>query len=419
MAMLRRGLPIAVATLVAAGLASAAGGELDPSFSGDGWVRTLELKSGSEFRLTRGAEDVAVQPDGKLVVVGGMIDGNSASYFGAVRYLPDGSLDLSFAGRGWTALDLGSFERAYAVAAQRDGKIVVGGETLCPRAMCFALVRFTPDGTLDRSFGEGGVVRTMFATCGCAVTDLALQPDGRIVAAGWRNRGGDAQDSVLFALARYLPSGELDPSFSRDGRVSIDFGYGRDIAAAVALQRDGRIVVAGRSGATEDEFVVARLRPDGRLDRTFSADGKAAIDFGRTWSDGANGLALGRGGRILVAGGSGKRYSAPRVAVAELRSNGSLSWKRLLRPGPHGGYAEDVVQLRDGSVVAGGRAFEDDRLDASDWLLVRLGAGGGVVRSDFGTGADWVAELALQPDGKLVAAGSIYASHGVARYRLP
>jgi uncharacterized delta-60 repeat protein len=273
-----------VALLVAAGIASAAGGELDPSFSGDGWLRTLEVRSPSTNYLPAGAEDVALQPDGKIVAVGEVQNGTSHWYFGVFRYLPDGSLDPSFARRGWTALDLGSFEFAHAVAVQRDGKIVVAGETDCPRAICFALVRFAPDGSVDRGFGANGVVRTMFEQCGCAAYDVAVQPDGKLVAAGRRFRYGDAQDDQLFAVARYLPDGRLDRTFSRDGRASVDFGFGDDIAYAIAVQRDGKILVAGGGTRsryrTESDFAFARFRPDGRLDRTFSGDGLATVHFG-------------------------------------------------------------------------------------------------------------------------------------------
>jgi uncharacterized delta-60 repeat protein len=407
--------------LAAAGIASAAGGELDPSFSGDGWLRTLEVRSPSTNYLPAGAEDVALQPDGRIVAVGEIQDGASHWYFGVFRYLPDGSLDPSFAGRGWTALDLGSFEFAHAVAVQRDGKIVVAGEADCPRAICFALVRFAPDGSVDRGFGANGVVRTMFEQCGCAGYDVAVQPDGKIVAAGRRFRYGDAQDDQLFGVARYLPDGRLDRTFSRDGRASVDFGFGDDIAYAIAVQLDGKILVAGGGTRnryrTESDFAFARLRPDGRLDRTFSGDGRATVHFGGLLADTAYGIALRRDGRIVAAGAAGKERSAPRIALAQLRPSGSLEWKRLTRPGPHGGYARAVV-LAGGSIVVGGRAFEDDRLDASDWALVRYGPGGGTTVSDFGTGSDWIGSLAVQPDGRLVAAGSIYESQALARYRL-
>ncbi len=422
-ARMRAAAAALVSAAVAAGLAGAAGGELDPSFSGDGWVRTLEVRTASNNYLPAGAEDVALQPDGKIVAVGEIQDGTSHWYFGVFRYLPDGNLDPSFAGKGWTALDLGSFEFAHAVAVQRDGKLVVAGEADCPRAICFALARFGPDGSVDRGFGTDGVVRTMFDQCGCKAYDVAVQPDGRIVAVGWRFRYGDAQDDDLFAVARYLPDGSLDRTFSRDGRASLDFGFGDDIAHAVAVQPDGKILVAGGGTRnryrTESDFAFARFRPDGRLDRTFSGNGLATVHFGGLLSDTAFGIALRRDGRIVAAGASGKKDSVPRIAVARLRPNGSLEWKRLTRPGVHGGYARAVVQLADGSIVVGGRVFTDDRLDASDWALVRYGAGGGTTVSDFGTGSDWIGGIAAQRDGRLVAAGSIYESQAIARYRLP
>src|SRR6266542_2803930 len=163
----------------------------------------------------------------------------------ALALAAGGELDPSFAGDGWAEVDLGEAEFAHAVAVQRNGRIVVAGETDCPLAVCFALVRFLPDGHLDWSFGANGVVRTMFARYGASrAYDVAVQPNGRIVAVGMRFRGGDAQDDELFAVARYLPDGRLDRSFSRDGLASVDFGFGDADAAAVALQPNGKILVA-------------------------------------------------------------------------------------------------------------------------------------------------------------------------------
>lgn len=436
----RRVLRSSAVAIVATGWAAvalAAGGELDQSFSGDGWVRTLEVRSATNNYLPRGGEDIALQPDGKILVTGEILDGTSHWYFGVFRYTADGSLDRTFAGGGWAEVDLGEAEFAHAVAVQRNGRIVVAGETDCPLAVCFALVRFLPDGHLDRSFGANGVVRTMFARYGASrAYDVAVQPNGKIVAVGMRFRGDDAQDDELFAVARYLPDGRLDRTFSRDGLASVDFGFGDADAAAVALQRNGKILVAGNGTRnmyrTGEDFAVARFRADGRLDRTFSGDGRATVDFGHRLSDGAQGLALRRDGRIVLAGSSGKRHAVPRIAVARLRGDGRLDrtfgsgGKRLTRPGPHGGYARAVAQQPDGRVVVAGRVFDDNRLDTSAWVLARYGRGGaldrsfghgGLVVSDFSTGADWVGGLAVQRDGRIVAAGSVGESQALARYR--
>jgi len=440
MTSVRRALHIAAASVAAAcwaGVALAGGGGLDPSFSGDGWVRTLAVRSPSDTYLPRGGEDVALQPDGKVLVTGTILDATSHWYFGVFRYTADGSLDRSFAGGGFAEVDLGNAEFAHAVVIQRNGRIVVAGEADCPFAVCFALVRFLPDGRLDRSFGTNGVVRTMFARYGAGrAYDVAVQPDGKIIAVGMRFLGNDAQNDEVFAIARYLPDGKLDRSFSRDGLASVDFGFGDADASAVAVQRGGKVLVAG-SGArnanrTEEDFAVARLRANGRLDRSFSGDGRVTVDFGHRLSDGVHGLASGRNGRIVLAGSSGKRGAVPRISVARLLANGRLDrsfgavGRRLTKPGRYGGYANAVVQQPDGRIVVAGRVFDDNRFDTSAWALARYGrrgaldrsfGHGGLVVSDFSTGADWVGALAVQRDRRIVAAGSVGESQAVARYR--
>jgi uncharacterized delta-60 repeat protein len=324
----------------------------------------------------------------------------------------------------------------HTVALQADGKILVGGQIECPGLqLCFGIVRYLPNGSLDGTFGASGVARATFpgSRCGCEIRDLAVQRDGRIVAVGWRFRGGDAQDDALLAIARFLPDGRLDPSFSRDGRLSFDFGYGDDFGSAVAVQPNGKIVVGGTAQyryRTEDDFLVVRLRQNGKLDRTFSRDGKLSVNFrGRRYDD-LSGLDLQPDGRVVAAGMSavGFRREDPRIAVVRLTASGRLDrrfGKRLLRPGPHGGYAQAILVARDRGILVGGLAYDDSKLDAAAWALVRFlpsgaldrGFGkGGIVMSDFGTGADWIGALAEQRDGKVVAAGEVYRDQAIARY---
>ena len=207
------------------------------TFSGDGWVRTYEIFGYSKQFFPKGAEDVAIQPDGKILAVSELQDGSSHWWYGIYRWLPNGDLDRSFGSGGFVATDLGIFPMPHTVALQADGKILVGGQIECPGLqLCFGIVRYNPNGSLDGTFGASGVARATFpgSRCGCEIHDLAVQRDGRIVAVGWRFRGGDAQDDMLLAVARFLPDGRLDPSFSRDGRLSFDFGYGDDFGSAVA-----------------------------------------------------------------------------------------------------------------------------------------------------------------------------------------
>lgn len=433
---MRRTWIVALAFLIAALPAAAASGDLDHAFSGDGWVRTYDVFGYSKPFFPKGAEDVAIQRDGKILAVSELQDGNSHWWFGVYRWLPNGDLDRSFGSGGWVANDLGIFPMPHSVALQADGRILVGGQIECPGLqLCFGIVRYNPNGSLDGSFGASGVARAPFpgSRCGCELHDLAVQPNGRIVAVGWRFRGGDAQDDMLLAVARFLPDGRLDSSFSGDGRFSRDFGYGDDLGAAVAVQPDGRIVVGGVASyryRTEADFAVLRLRPNGRLDRTFSRDGVKTVNFRGPRYDDLYGLDLQRDGHIVASGASavGFRREGPRIAVLRLNRNGTLDrrfGKRLLSPGPHGGYARAVLADRGGGIVVGGLAYDDSKLDTAAWALVRyLPSGrldrsfgrGGIVLSDLGTGADWVGALAGQSDGKIVAAGEVYGDQALARY---
>ncbi len=433
--MRRVGL-LAFASLVLALPAAAASGDLDRTFSGDGWVRSYDITGYSKGFLPKGAEDVAIQPDGKILAVSELLDGNSHWYFGVYRWLPNGDLDRSFGSGGWVANDLGIFPMPHTVALQRDGKILVGGQIECPDLqLCFGIVRYHPNGSVDSSFGISGIARATFpgSRCGCEIHDLAVQRNGRIVAVGWRYRGGDAQDDMLLAVARFLPDGRLDPSFSRDGRTSFDFGYGDDLGSAVAVQRDGRIVVGGVASfryRTEADFAVVRLRQNGTLDRTFSRDGVQTVNFAGQRYDDVYGLDLQADGRIVAAGLSsvGFRRDDPRIAVLRLNGNGSVDrrfGKKLLKPSPNGGYARAVLADKNGGIVVGGLAYDDSKLDTAAWALVRYRSSGaldrsfgrgGILLSDFGTGADWVGALAAQSDGKIVAAGEVYGDQAVARY---
>jgi uncharacterized delta-60 repeat protein len=435
--VMRRAALLALAFLIAVLPAAAASGDLDRTFSGDGWVRTYDIFGYSKRFFPKGAEDVAIQPDGKILAVSELQDGNSHWWFGVYRWLPNGDLDRSFGSGGWVATDLGAFPMPHTVALQADGKILVGGQIECPDLqLCFGIVRYNPNGSIDGSFGTSGVARATFpgSRCGCDLHDIAVQRDGRIVAVGWRFRGGDAQDDMLLAVARFLPDGRLDPTFSGDGRFSRDFGYGDDLGAAVAVQGNGRIVVGGVASyryRTEADFVVVRLRPNGRLDRTFSRDGVKTVNFAGHRYDDLYGFDLQPDGHIVAAGMSavGFRREDPRIAVLRLNRNGALDrrfGKRLLRPGRrHGGYARAVLTDGSGGIVVGGLAYDDSALDTAAWTVVRYRSNGrldpsfgrgGIVLSDFGTGADWVGALAAQRDGRIVAAGEVYGDQAVARY---
>jgi uncharacterized delta-60 repeat protein len=223
--------------VVLASPAAAAGGELDTSFDDDGMVTT-------DFGGLDEALGVAIQADGKIVAAG---RGTAVGDFALARYNRDGSLDTSFDGDGKVTTDFGSpFDVALGVAIQPDGRIVAAGTAAGDD---FALARYNRDGTLDTSFDGDGKVTTDFGAMDAALGAPAIQPDGKIVAAGYTTAGGD------FALARYNRDGSLDTSFDGDGKVTTDFGSPFDVAAGVAMQPNGRIVAAGGDGG---DFALAR-----------------------------------------------------------------------------------------------------------------------------------------------------------------
>jgi uncharacterized delta-60 repeat protein len=299
---------------------------------------------------------------------------------------------------------------------------VLGGFSAAAGGSDFALARYEPDGRLDASFGIGGTLTNHVPGMNGQIAALALQPDGRIVAAGF-TRGTDGTD---IAAARYEPDGHLDPSFGQGGIVTTDLG-GSDEAAALTLQPDGKILVAGctrcLSGTSRSALV--RYSGDGSVDPTFGDHGTVVTDFPEQ-SDAASAISILPNGKILAAG------------FAALQGPGfgpdtDFSLVRFLpdgRPDPtfgqHGQVATDFGQrendaasslltLADGKILAAGYAY----VGSKTFALIRYRADGnidqtfganGMTTTDFG-GGDGYAQgatasgLALQPDGKIVVVG--------------
>jgi uncharacterized delta-60 repeat protein len=234
-------------------------GRLDPSFGRGGKVIT-------DFggHSSAAPRAVAIQPDRKVVVAGSDFRG-SRTDIALARYKPDGSLDRSFGqgGRAVTKVGDGDSE-ASALVVQRDGKLVVAGG--------LHVVRFTADGKLDPSFGDGGVVVTH---AGYA-SGLALQRDRKLVMAGT----GSAQIRGEFALARFLEDGSPDESFGRSGRLLTLFPH-RAVGNAVVLRADGKIVMGGTYWG--QDFLLARYNANGELDGSFGRRGKVMTDFLSVW----------------------------------------------------------------------------------------------------------------------------------------
>ena len=267
-------------------------GSLDPTFDGDGKVIT-DVSGGADQIL-----DLRVEPDGKILAAG-----LAGDQFAVVRYLPDGTPDPTF-GDGGAVLTTDGFEgQVENVRLQPDGKLLAVGisEPNEDFVRGVALSRFDTDGSLDENFGGGdGRVATFPPDRESSRAHAVIvQPDGRIVVGG---RSFGEGDYVRFLLARYLPDGTLDNSFSGDGVVEHFVQPYYSTALALARQSDGRIVAAGWTGGDDPVSVaVTRYTPDGVIDRTFSKNGQTYFAYGDGTSASAYGVAV-RHGRIVATG---------------------------------------------------------------------------------------------------------------------
>ena len=374
-------------------------GSLDPSFAGDGTTWSYFPSYDGGTFVDDIAEGVAVDAAGGILVAAHHTGAAGYPESAILRYNTNGAPDMTFGSNGIANAGSGS---ACAMAIQPDGRILVanGG---------FDVTRFEADGSLDASFGSGGHASTIVR--GLAY-GMALQADGRIVVAGYAEpvQGGGA----FIALVRYDSLGSLDLSFGSGGVVLSDL---QGQARAVTVQPDGRILTAGGS------FQVVRFNADGTLDTGFGSGGQITLPFGDYgWDSLAEAILVQPDDRIVVAGGAWTHYD---FAIARLEPDGSLD-----RGFGHGGMVTTdfanggfdsilaLVLQPDGRLVAAGYGGPSHRLpDEDHFALARYEPDGALDRSFGRSGKvvvpiddllidDFARALALQPDGRLVAAGN-------------
>ena len=409
---------------------SATPGDLDQNFDVDGRVTT-------DFGDRDSAGGVAIQTDGKIVAAG--FGGGAGGFdFAVARYNTDGSLDSTFDGDGKANTDFNSSDdRAFALVIQGNGKIVVAGQSFVASSLGgnldFALVRYNADGSLDTTFGGGdGKVTT---DLGVGETDaalaVALQTDGKIVAAGYvRNLFPDPLGPSDFAVARYNADGTPDMTFGAGGKVTTDFAMDHDEAWGLAIQTDGKLVVVGPALSGTFEFGLARYETNGTPDITFGGDGTVTTDLGG--EDNADGLVIQGDGKIVVAG-SANILGTVDSALARYNPNGSLD---ITFGGGDGkvmtdlGGDDHITSLAlqtDGKIVAAGYVL----IGTYDFAVARykpdgspdtLWSGDGKLTTDFGGASDIAQGVAIQADGKIVAAGCAFCleayDFAVARYKI-
>jgi uncharacterized delta-60 repeat protein len=376
-----------------------AAGDLDSSFGTGGKIATDFGALGSA------ANAIAVQGDGKLVIAGTIVlpTGND---FGVARLNTDGSLDKSFAGGGVVTDFFGGDDRGFAVAIQPDGKIVAAGTaTTAKGGYDFGVARYNTDGTLDTSFGAGGKVTTDFNGKDDEIFAIVIMPDGRIAAGGYET---NTDSTTGAAIAFYHPDGSLLGKGSTDPATAYQ-------AAAMALQPDGKLVLAG--GATRGpgtDFVVARLNSNGGKDNNFGNSGDAYTDFGG--NDDAFAVAMQPDGKIVAAGVT-RQGGQGEFALARYNSDGSLdssfgsSGKVITSSVGKPAAVTTVLVQQDGKIVAVGHLTSGNflrfalvRYNADGSLDSSFGSGGQVTTDFFGFD-DGARAALIQPDGKIVAAG--------------
>jgi len=242
---------------------------------------------------------LAIQSDGQLVAAGTSSTGTQ-NEFALVRYNPDGSLDTTFNGTGIVTTAIGSStDQAFALAIQADGKLVAAGYSDNGAQDLFALVRYNPDGSLDATFNGTGIVTTAIGTIADLASALAIQPDGRLVAAGLSITTGTRNE---FALVRYNADGSLDTTFNTTGMVTTAIGGKGDQANALVIQPDGKLVAAGSSySGTQNRFALARYNTDGSRDATFNGSGKVTTPIGNKGAS-ASAVAIQADGKLVAAG---------------------------------------------------------------------------------------------------------------------
>ncbi|MBZ9752227.1 hypothetical protein K7W42_15335 [Deinococcus sp. HMF7604] len=435
------GSPVTV--LTGLGISPIAPGTLDVCFGTNGQVIT-DVRGTSE--ITRG---LVVQPNGKLVVAAnvsaptGAATGND---FALLRYTADGVLDPTFGTAGKVITELTGDEQLFALDQQADGKLVAAGSKRVsggPSGTDFVVIRYTADGALDTSFGTNGQAVIAVGAGGSADTPygLSIQSDGKLILAGFTPLEPGSSDTEV-AVVRLTTSGALDTSFGTGGKVVFPVGAAGnlDIANAVRVQLDGKIVVAGYTydPASNDDIFVARLTGAGVLDTTFDGDGKVITRASTTVSDRANSVAIQSDGKIVVAGGVGDRGLQTRSDAVVVRYTSAGALDTSFASGGIGFYAlgaglDNIYTVRlqgDGKPVLGGSSNNGDP-SGTDMVLARLTTSGaldttfavqsplpGVFRVPVSSQTDVAYAFQIQPDGKLVAAGTAQANAEVGVIRV-
>jgi uncharacterized delta-60 repeat protein len=398
-------------------------GTPDAEFGSNGLLSIAFDNSALEHAL-----NVAIQADGKILVAGEVRSDATSRTIGVVRLNYDGSIDTSFSG-GRVKTNIGQNDFPGGMLLQPDGKIVIAFSTLRSGSSDAAVVRLTSEGALDPSFNGTGSV---FVAVGNGNDDSALavtlQPDGKLVVAGSTR----VAIRTYFLLFRIDSSGVLDTSFGDLGIVQTAIGSTDDYAHAVALQTDGKVVAAGRShGGSSDRAAFARYKSDGTLDPTFDGDGKLRLNIRPDHSSALTSVFVYPNGAIIGVGSGGAQYALARlnpdgspdssfgtsgIVLENIASEYSVAYRATVQPD---GKVVVVGEGSEGSIFGYTAArfltydppapfdFDGDgradvgifRPSVAEWWIYRSGSGS-VFAAQFGATTDKIVPGDYTGDGR-------------------
>ncbi len=391
-----------------------AGGALDPTFGFNG-IATFSC--GDQFSTDK-ANVAALQADGKIIIAGSAeTSGNNP--FALLRLHPNGSLDTTFGTNGRVVTVETSPGSVYGLVVQSDGKIVAGGLVFSPTNNLLNLVRYNTDGSIDLTYGANGIVSISVGPGQYAsaptMGGLIGLPGGKVLAA--------VGQGSSFVLRRFNSDGSLDGSFGGGGVASASVGSTAHVNR-VALQPDGKIIVVGSAFVdSRYQAVIVRFLAGGNLDLTFNGDGQAHLSLTSVSTE-AKGVAIAPDGAIIYCGQFEYPFGGGTgTFVARLNPDGTnagntfetlaLTWS-------------DVAVQADGRFIAVGGQITGTNLAAKvTRYFSNLGPdssfGGGIVSTQLSSGYDYFNDVLIQPDGKIVAVGFAFSTSydsnfGIARY---
>jgi uncharacterized delta-60 repeat protein len=410
-----RWIPVVLGLLIAVAVpATAAPGDLDPSYSGDGIA----------FAFLHGAVATSATIDGqdRLVVAGyGLADHPDVA---VARFLPNGSLDGTFGTAGRVRIDLGANDYGLDVAVVPGDGIAVAGRTTSRSADVGFVLRLDGAGARSSSFGGGdGLVRIDFGRSSQSANALAVTPKGRLVVGGFASNTA----SIVVGLARLLGGGRFDRSFGGDGRQTVDLSPGAEQIADLAVLAGGRVLAAGDAeGTTLPRFALARFDADGSLDRTFGTSAGVTLTDVSPGSDVANAMTIRPDGKIVLVGRAGNggaldwglaRYTADGILDPVFGDHGKVAFPFTSAFDEATSVVSQGVKILVSGRIRGptsddlavARVLRDGSLDPT------FGGGDGRVLVDADGGPDVAAGIVLQASGKIVVAGT-GARAGVLRF---